>query len=61
LSLDAFNLIFINIFYQCIATQTIPDEWKLAVATPLFKSKGAPTDMNNYRGISVLPPLVKKD
>lgn len=48
-----------NLFNQCIATQTIPDEWKLAVVTPLFKSKGAATDMNNYRGISVLPPLGK--
>lgn len=48
-----------NLFNQCITTQAIPDEWKLAVVTPLFKSKGVPTDMNNYRGISVLPSLGK--
>jgi len=27
--------------------------------TPLYKSKGIKTDLNNFRGLSVLPPLGK--
>ena len=37
----------------------MPDEWKSAVITPLYKRKGLQTDCNNYRSISVLPPLAK--
>ncbi len=37
----------------------MPDEWKFAIVTPLYKNKGDKTDPNNYRGISVLPPLAK--
>ena len=29
------------------------------MVTPLYKSKGVKSDFNNYRGISVLPPLAK--
>ncbi len=31
----------------------------MAIVTPLYKNKGSPTDMNNYRGISVLTPIGK--
>ena len=37
----------------------MPDEWKTAIVTPLFKNKGDSNDLNNYRGISILPPLCK--
>ncbi len=46
-------------FNICIQQQSIPIEWKIAVVTPLFKNKGNKNDMNNYRGISVLPVLEK--
>ena len=36
----------------------IPDDWNLALITPLYKS-GSTTDTNNYRPISVLPALSK--
>jgi hypothetical protein len=36
----------------------IPLDWKTAIATPLFKN-GALDDLNNYRSISVLPPVSK--
>ena len=31
----------------------------MALVTPLYKNKGSPTDMNNYRGISTLTPVGK--
>jgi hypothetical protein len=37
----------------------IPSEWKTAVVTPLYKKKGELEDINNYRAISVLPPIAK--
>ena len=36
----------------------VPQEWKRARVTPLFK-KGVATDMDNYRPISVLPAASK--
>ena len=48
-----------EIFNNCLKTGIIPDEWKTAVVTPLFKNKGNKDDLNNYRGISVLPPINK--
>ncbi len=35
-----------------------PIEWKSTIVTPLYKNKGANSDSNNYRGISVLPPIL---
>ena len=51
--------IYTNLFNYCIVTNTIPDEWKSAVVTPLFKNKGSKTEMKNYRAISVLSPISK--
>jgi hypothetical protein len=48
-----------NIFNECIDSGTIPNEWKCAVVTALFKNKGALEDVNNYRGISVLAIITK--
>ena len=50
--------IIARLFNQCIATNKIPTEWKTAVVSPIFK-KGQTDEINNYRGISVLPPLAK--
>jgi hypothetical protein len=34
-------------------------DWKTAVVTLIYKNKGIKNDVNNYRGISVLPPIAK--
>jgi hypothetical protein len=49
----------VQLFNDCIFSGTIPTEWKTAVVTPLYKNKGDRLDPNNYRGISVLPPIAK--
>ncbi|CAF1024488.1 unnamed protein product [Brachionus calyciflorus] len=41
-----------QIFNNCIKTGIIPDEWKTAAVTPLYKNQGSKSDLNNYRGIS---------
>ena len=48
-----------NLFNKCIKTASIPNDWKTAIVTPLFKNKGDKTDPNNYRGISIISPLAK--
>ncbi|CAF0837588.1 unnamed protein product [Brachionus calyciflorus] len=54
-----FKTILAYLFNFSILTSSIPSEWKTAVVTPLFKKKGSNEDLNNYRGISILPPVAK--
>ncbi|CAF1069906.1 unnamed protein product, partial [Brachionus calyciflorus] len=51
--------VFFNIFNNCIRYNKIPNEWKYSIIIPLFKNKGSQSDMNNCRGISILPPVSK--
>jgi hypothetical protein len=51
--------ILTSLFNHCIDLGKFPKEWKSAIDTPLYKSKGIKSDVNNYRGISVLPPIAK--
>ena len=51
--------VYTSLFNSCIAHGIVPAEWKSATVTPLFKNKGVNSDVNNYRGISVLAPLSK--
>ncbi len=56
---DTLVPIFTKIINCSISTSSIPEDWKSALVTPLFKNKGKTTDLNNYRGISVLSPMAK--
>jgi len=51
--------IYTSLFNSCIEEGIVPHEWKSAIVSPLFKNKGVNSDVNNYRGISVLSPLSK--
>ena len=44
---------------SCIVDANLPSEWKFAIVNPLYKGKGDLTDLNSFRGISVLPPIAK--
>lgn len=48
-----------TLFNKCLIMGEIPNDWKIALVTPLFKNKGQENDMNNYRSISVLSPIAK--
>lgn len=58
-SIDHFGEQLCMLIYDCKTECVIPDDCKTAVVTPLYKNKGDKDDMNNYRGISVLPPFAK--
>jgi hypothetical protein len=40
-------------------TQEPPQTWRNTKIIPLFKQKGDPKDMNNYRSIAIPPPFTK--
>jgi hypothetical protein len=48
-----------KLFNEFIAYGLIPNDLKRAIVTPLYKNKGSVTEIGNYRGISVLPPIAK--
>jgi hypothetical protein len=48
-----------SLFNNCINTGSFPNDWKIAQVTPVYKGKGSKSDINNYRPIAVLPPIVK--
>ena len=48
-----------KLFNLCLSSGNIPDEWKIAHITPVYKGKGAKSDINNYRPISILSPIAK--
>jgi hypothetical protein len=54
-----FAPVLTKIFNHCIDVGRVPIEWRSAIVTPLYKGKGDIVDFNNYRGISVLPPIAK--
>lgn len=47
---------FFNII---INTGITPDDWGIAIITPIFKNKGSPENPDNYRGISILSCISK--
>lgn len=48
-----------HIFQRCLATGTLPTDWKLATVTPIYKNKGNSREPTNYRPISLLSVLSK--
>ena len=55
-SLNLFLPLLNNLFNTCIINKQVPDEWIFLIVKPLFKGKGSEMDINNYCGISILPP-----
>ena len=48
----------ISLINLCSLVLIVPDDWKCARVTPLFK-QGEASDLNNYRPISVIPVIAK--
>ena len=48
-----------KLFNKSLTEGVYPTSWKHAKITPIYKNKGAPSDPQNYRPISLLPSLSK--
>jgi hypothetical protein len=57
-SINSIGPILVHLFNSCISLNKIPDAFKHAECIPLHKN-GSMVDVNNYRGISILPPITK--
>jgi hypothetical protein len=49
----------VKIFNSCILSTAIANDWKSAIISPLYKGKGNIDECDNYRGISILQPIIK--
>ena len=56
---DKFKLLQHYFLYKCFVSAACPTEWKTAIVTPIYKSKGSRGDLDNYRWISILPAMHK--
>ena len=56
---DLISISLTHLFNQSIKTGILPDEWKSARVTPLYKNAGKRNDMTNYRPISIVPVVAK--
>ena len=48
-----------HIYNLSLCTGTLPQDWKVAGTTPVYKTKGDTANPSNYRPISVVSPLAK--
>jgi hypothetical protein len=48
-----------KLFNLVLLTGIVPNDWSVGVIKPIYKSKGAFDDPNNYRGITILSCLGK--
>ena len=47
------------IINDSLSNGTFPDDWKLAMVTPVYKNNGDVNTMSNYRPISVIGHIAK--
>ena len=59
LSSDVIATYITKLFNLTIKTGIIPDDWKVARVTPIYKGKGNKDDMSNYRPISITLHVMK--
>ena len=50
-----------KLFYSCILSTFIANDWKSAIIPPLYKSKGNIDECDNYRGISIYHKVLWTD
>ena len=58
-TVDVITPSLVHLFNFSLKSQTFPKAWKHAVIVPIYKNKGDPRHVNNYRPISLLPSISK--
>ena len=53
------NLLITSLFNLVLNTGIVPTTWTIGVIKPIFKGKGSPHNVDNYRGITLLSCLGK--
>ena len=59
LSCDVITPVLTKLFNLSLKTSNIPNDWKCACVTPVFKDKGDKSDVSNYRPISIISHISK--
>ena len=59
LAADVIAISLTNILNLSLQTSELPNEWKTARITPIYKKNGSKFECNNYRPISILPTIAK--
>jgi hypothetical protein len=49
----------LKLFKSIIKTGIYPNDWKCAHITAIYKRKGGKKDRDNYRPLSILPPIAQ--
>ena len=55
---DLISVSLCDLCNKSLVSDVFPDDWKCSRVTPLFK-QGEPSDLNNYRPISVISVIAK--
>ena len=59
LAADVIAISLTNILNLSLQTSELPNEWKTARITPIYKKNGSKFECNNYRPISILPTIAQ--
>ena len=59
LSYDIISPLLCKLFNASMSTCSVPNDWKTACITPVYKGKGDMSDKNNYRPISIITHISK--